>query len=190
LTTTEQNATVPGYTTPVALTITEPENVGKSGVQGVELNFVDARFGFLPGLLSGLGLRANLAFMTYDAPYIRMSDGTFRHLPQLTQSAHEVANVGLLYAYRAFSALLSYNHTGKQPISFDTNNAVNDQWWAAIDNVDFEAKYAILANADLRFSMKNLTDARPQKVVGPGQGLNYSALENGRAFFFGLGFRF
>jgi TonB-dependent receptor len=190
LTTTEQNATVPGYATPVALTITEPQNVGKSGVQGVELNFVDARFSFLPGPLSGLGLRANVAFMSYDAPYIRMSDGSLRHLPQLTQSAHEVANLGLLYSFRAFSAVVSYNHTGKQPISFDTNNAVNDQWWASIDTIDFEARYAITPHADLRFSAKNLTDSRPQKVVGPSQGLNYSTLENGRAFFFGIGFKF
>jgi hypothetical protein len=37
---------------------------------------------------------------------------------------------------------------------------------------------------------KNLTASAPQKVVGYNQELNYSALENGRAIYFGVGAAF
>jgi TonB-dependent receptor len=190
LTSTQQNVTIPGESGLYTLTTTTPENANKSRVRGVELNILYSRFTFLPGWLSGFGARGNIAFMNYDAPYIRMSDGSFRHLPQLISSAHEVANAALFYSYRQFIGEISYNHTGKQPISFDTNNAVNDQWWAAIDTVDAQLRYLITRNLDIRFQAKNLLDSRPQKVVGPDQGLNYSTLENGRAYFVGVGFHF
>ena len=190
LTTTQQGVTVPGYATPVTLTTTEPENANKSRIRGVELNLVYASFSFLPGPLKGLGGRFNIAFVDFNAPSIRMSDGTFRRLPQLTASAHEVANAALFYNAGPFDAEVSYNHTGKQPISFDTNNAANDQYWAAIDTIDAQVRYSLTHNLDLRIQAKNLTDSRPQKVVGPTQNLNYSALENGRAYFAGVAFHF
>jgi hypothetical protein len=37
---------------------------------------------------------------------------------------------------------------------------------------------------------KNLFDSQPQKVVGLTQQLNYSTLENGRAFYLGVGVTF
>ncbi len=189
-TSTQQGVMVPGFAQPVTLTTTTPENAGKAKVEGVELNLVDSRFTFLPGVLKGLGARGNIAFMSMDAPYIRMSDGTFRHLPQLISAARSVANAAIMYNYGPFASEVSYNHTGKQPISFDTNNAVNDQWWSAIDTIDAQVRYAVTRNLEFRVQVKNLGDNAPQKVVGPNQGLNYSSLENGRAYFAGIGFHY
>jgi outer membrane receptor protein involved in Fe transport len=174
----------------VTLTITQPQNAGRSSVSGVEFDFVDASFGFLPGVLKGLGVRANAALMDMDAPHIRMSDGSMRHLPQLIASSRAVANAALLYNYGPIHAEVSYNYTGKQPISFDTNNAANDQWWAASNIVDAQIQYRLTRNLDFRAQFKNLTDSRPQKVVGISQQLNYSTLENGRAYFAGVAFHF
>jgi len=190
LTTTQQGVMVPGYATPVALTTTQPENASKARVRGIEFNLVDAAFTFLPGPLQGLGARANAAFMDFEAPFIRMSDGSFRRLPQLAATSKVVANIALFYNYQALFGEVSYNHTGKQPISFDTNNGVNDQWWADMDSVDLQFGYHFSANIDFRVQMKNLTDATPQKVVGPSQNLNYSLLENGRAYFAGVAFHY
>jgi outer membrane receptor protein involved in Fe transport len=119
-----------------------------------------------------------------------MSDGSLRHLPQLTASSKTVANAALLYNYDRFSAEVSYNFTSKQPISFDTNNAANDQWWADITTVDAQLRVRITKNLDVRVQAKNLTDSTPQKVVGLNQQLNYSALQNGRAYFAGVAFHF
>jgi TonB-dependent receptor len=190
LTSTQQGVLVPGYATPVTLTTTQPQNANNARVRGVEFNLVDSAFTFLPGPFAGLGFRANAAFMDFNAPYIRMSDGTLRHLVQLTASSKTVGNAALLYNFDRVSAEVSYNYTSKQPISFDTNNAVNDQWWADISTVDAQVRVRITSNLDFRAQAKNLTDSIPQKVVGISQQLNYSALQNGRAYFAGVAFHF
>jgi outer membrane receptor protein involved in Fe transport len=116
-----------------------------------------------------------------------MSDGTLRKLPQLMESSKFVANIALLYSRDAWAGELAYNYTSKMPISFDTNNAVNDQWWAAISTLDTQISYKIDENFTARVQVKNITDSVPQKVVGATQQLNYSALDNGRAYWIGLG---
>jgi TonB-dependent receptor len=191
LTNTQQGVTIPGYGLPVILTTTQSQNATtKSSVDGVEFDLVDARFDFLPGLLSGLGARANAAFMNFDAPYILMSDGTLRHLPQLLASSKMVINAAVSYTYQDFHTQVSWNHTSKQPISFDTNNAANDQWWATIDTVNAQIGYQITPNLDFRFQVQNLTNAMPQKVIGPNQNLNLSLEENGRVYYAGIAFHY
>ena len=190
LTTTQQGVTIPGVPGTVALTTTQPQNANNARVRGIEFNLVDSAFTFLPGPLAGLGFRANAALMDFNAPDIRMSDGTLRHLPQLTASSRAVANAALLYNWGRFNAEVNYNFTSKQPITFDTNNAANDQWWADISTVDAQVRVRITPNLDFRAQAKNLTDAIPQKVVGVNQQLNYSALQNGRAYFAGVAFHF
>lgn len=187
LTTQTQNATIPGTSTPVTLTTTTSENVNKAQVQGIELNLSDVKFNFLPGFLSDFGASGNLSFTDFDAPFIRMSDGSFRKLPQLIASSKTVANASLLYSHDQWSGQLAYNYTSKMPISFDTNNEANDQWWAAISTLDAQIMYQIDENWSVRVQGKNLTDSAPQKVVGYNQELNYSTLENGRAIYFGVG---
>jgi outer membrane receptor protein involved in Fe transport len=174
----------------VALTIITPENVNKSEVDGVEVGLSDVKFDFLPGFLSDFGGSMNSSWLSEDTPYIRMSDGSFRKLPQLLNSSKYVGNVSLLYSHEQFSGQIAYNYTSKMPISFDTNNAVNDQWWAGIGTLDAQIMYKLNENISFRIQGKNLADSRPQKVVGSDQQLNYSALENGRAFYAGVGVSF
>ncbi len=190
LSNTVQNASIPGTTTPVTLTTTTSQNVNKAQVQGVEFNLSDVKFDFLPGFLSDFGASGNLSLTDFDAPFIRMSDGTFRKLPQLIASSKTVANASLLYSHDAWSGQLAYNYTSKMPITFDTNNQANDQWWAGMSTLDAQVMYQIDENWMVRVQGKNLTDSTPQKVVGYNQELNYSALENGRGIFFGVGATF
>jgi outer membrane receptor protein involved in Fe transport len=145
---------------------------------------------FLPDFLSDIGGIANASFVSMDTPHIRMSDGSLRKLPQLMESSKFVGNVALLYSHDEWSGEVAYNYTSKMPISFDTNNRVNDQWWAGISTLDAQVMYKLTDNISFRVQGKNLTNARPQKVVGATQQLNYSALDNGRAFWFGVGASF
>jgi TonB-dependent receptor len=190
LSSTVQNATIPGTSQLVTLTTTTSQNVNKAQVQGIELNLSDVKFDFLPGFLSDFGASGNLSFTDFDAPFIRMSDGSFRKLPQLIASSKTVANAALLYSHDAWSGQLAYNYTSKMPITFDSNNQANDQWWAGISTLDAQIMYQIDENWSVRVQGKNLTDSAPQKVVGYNQELNYSALENGRAIYFGVGAAF
>src|ERR1700743_1126688 len=59
LTTTIPTATVPGSATPVALTITQAQNVDSARIQGVEIGLSDVKFDFLPGFLSDFGGSGN-----------------------------------------------------------------------------------------------------------------------------------
>jgi TonB-dependent receptor len=188
--TTVQNASIPGTSQLVTLTTNTSQNVNKAQVQGIEMNLSDTKFDFLPGFLSDFGATGNLSFTDFDAPFIRMSDGTFRKLPQLIASSKTVANASLLYSHDAWSGQLAYNYTSKMPITYDTNNQANDQWWAGISTLDAQIMYQLDENWSFRIQGKNLTDSAPQKVVGYNQELNYSALENGRAIYFGVGAAF
>jgi TonB-dependent receptor len=168
----------------------EAVNAGHARVNGVELSLVDEKFSFLPGPLRYLGASANATLLNMDAPLIRMSNGSYEKLPQLLNSAKSVVNASLFYNYHKFFGEVAYNYTGKMPISFDTTSRINDQWWAAIDTIDAQLRYSITDHFYVRLQGKNLTDAQPQKVVGPNQSLNYSTLDNGRAFWAGVGFVF
>lgn len=190
LTRTEQGVTIPGYGLPVTLTVTQAANGSKASIKGVELNLVDKAFDFLPGFLGGFGGRANVTLLDIGAPDIRMADGSFRKLPLLAQSATFIANAALFYNYKRLHWEVSYNHTSKQPISFDTNNAANDQYYAAIDTFDAQIGYQITRTIDVRLQAKNFTNAHPQKVQGPTQNLNLSLIDNGRAFYAGVAFHF
>jgi TonB-dependent receptor len=189
-TTTLQNTTIPGFATPVALTIVTPSNVDKAEVDGVEAALSDVKFDFLPDFLSDFGGLMNASWLSEDTPYLRMSDGSYRKLPALLSSSKFVGNVSLLYNHEAFSGQVAYNYTSKMPISFDTNNAANDQWWAGIGTLDAQVMYKLNDNIFFRIQGKNLLDGRPQKVVGTDQQLNYSALENGRNYYVGVGVAF
>ncbi|HTW34016.1 MAG TPA: TonB-dependent receptor [Rhizomicrobium sp.] len=190
LTTITNDASVPLCTAPCTLTTTTSENAGSAIIQGVELNVADVKFDFLPGFLSDFGGSANTAFMTYDSPNILMSNGSFRKLPQLLYSSKTVENFSLLYSHGPYSGEITYNFTGKMPISFNTSSKVNDQWWAGISTVDAQVKYQVTDYLSFRVQGKNLFDSRPQKVVGLTQQDNYSTLENGRAFYVGVGVTF
>jgi TonB-dependent receptor len=190
LTTTQPNVLVPGTATPVALTITQAQNVDNARVQGLEIGLSDVKFDFLPDFFSDFGGIANASIVSENTPHIRMSDGTLRKLPQLMESSKFVSNVSLLYSRDAWSGELAYNYTSKMPISFDTNNQANDQWWAGISTLDAQIMYKFTDNISMRVQAKNITNSRPQKVVGEDQQLNYSALDNGRAYWIGMGVAF
>ncbi len=190
LTTITNNASVPLCAAPCTLTTTTSENAGNAVIEGIELNAADVKFSFLPDVLADFGGSANVSFVNFDSPSILMTNGTMRKLPQLLYSSRTVANVSLLYSHGAFSGEVTYNYTGKMPISFNTANKVNDQWWAGIGTVDAQAKYQLTDYLSLRIQGKNIFDSRPQKVVGPAQNLNYSTLENGQAIYVGVGLTF
>ena len=61
---------------------------------------------------------------------------------------------------------------------------------ALASTLDAQITYKFSDYLSLRVQGKNLTDSVPQKLVGVNQQLNYSALENGRAFYFGVAVAF
>ena len=112
---------------------------------------IDSQLRFLPGPLRYFGVSANATLISFDAPTIQMADGvTYRHLPQLIESSRYIVNAQIFYTWGPFFAEIAYNHTGKQPISFDRTNAVNDQWYRGTDIVDGQMSYRLRPGVALR----------------------------------------
>lgn len=172
------------------VTTTQAQNAASARVKGLEFSLVDLRFDFLPGPLQALGGTFNATLLDMTGPSITMSDGSQRTLPALTGAAKAVFNASLLYTAGAFNAQLSANRTGKMPISFATDNAVNDVYYARTLTYDAQVRYAFTPHLSALVQGKNLTNARPTRLLGPGQDLVKEELDNGRAYFVGVNYVF
>jgi TonB-dependent receptor len=180
----------PGQAGVYTVTTTQAQNVGTADAQGLELGLVMPSFSFVHGPLGWFGLVANTTFADYNASDIRMSDGTFRHLPGLISSAKTLANVSLLFNHDAWDGRLAYNHTGKMPYSFSTTNSALDQWYGASDVLDFQMRYHLNRHIAFVFQAQNLTDNTPVRLTGPNINIYSETLQNGRSFFMGADFVF
>lgn len=186
----QTGVSLPGMSGAYTLTTSRAENRDESKVDGVEIGVSIPRFSRGPSLVRDFGVSSNLSLMRMTAPTIRMSDGTFRRTPQMVESAKRAANVTVFYAKGPFGANLSYNYTGKIPISFATDNAVNDLYYKASTTVDAQLRYRPVRAVTVLVQAKNLTNTRPTRVIGPSQTLSKEQLDNGRAYYLGVNFDF
>lgn len=186
--TTTQIQTVGGI--PTTVTTTAPQNVSGSKIRGVELSFVQTRFSFLPGPLSGFGLSVNATLLDTAPPSILMKDGTYRRLRNLIETANNAVNAQLLYSLGKFDAYLAYNHTGKLLLFVATDIASNDRTLAPGDTLDFQLRYRFTPRFLVTVSGKNITNDRPQRLVGPAQNLLREELDNGASYWIGAAFKF
>lgn len=175
---------------PTTVTTTAPQNVSGSRIRGVELSFVQTRFGFLPGPLSGLGLSLNTTLMNTSPPSILMGDGSYRRLRNLIENSNSAVNAQLLYSLGKFDAYLAYNHTGKLLLFVATDILSNDRTLAPSDTLDFQLRYRFTPNFLMTVSGKNITNDRPQRLVGPNQNLLREELDNGASYWIGAAFKF
>lgn len=90
------------------------ENAGKAWVRGFEAEY-QQNLSFLPGVLDGVGLYANLTLVnsSVHVPEEPQADFTFFN------QASKVANLGLSYERGGFYGRIAYNWTGAYLISID-----------------------------------------------------------------------
>ncbi|GGA45350.1 TonB-dependent receptor [Dyella nitratireducens] len=186
LTTTTSETNPDGLTGTYLVTTTEAQNASTAKVKGLEFGATKLHFDFLPGVLSHLGATFNATLLDMDGSAITMKDGSQRQLPMLVGAAKHLLNASLLYNQGPFSAQVSANHTGKMPISFATDNAVNDIYYAQTQTYDAQLRYLYNSHVSFLLQGKNLTNARPTRVLGPDQSLIKEELDNGRAYYLGV----
>ena len=172
------------------VTTTQAQNASTAKVRGLELGLADLHFDFLPAPFDRFGATFNATLLDMDGPAIAMNDGSRRTLPMLTGAARSIFNASLMYSDGAFSAQLSANRTGKMPISFATDNPANDVYYARLQTYDAQLRYAVDRHLSFLVQGKNLANARPTRVLGPGQALVKEELDNGRAYFLGATYAF
>jgi TonB-dependent receptor len=137
----------------------------------------------LPEWMGGFGITANLTLNDSEVtkPAIRSTIAavpnttppTFPLVParkvRLPGTSDYVYNVGAYYEKYGFSARLQYQKrsTWLDGIANDEVDA-GDTYWAADDELDFSARYAITPNFEVYFDASNLLDQPGRRYSEPG----------------------
>lgn len=143
----------------------------------------------LPAWMGGFGITANLTLNDSEAykPAFRSTIAnapnttplTFATIPErkvrLPGTSDMVYNIGGYYEKYGFSARLQYQRrsTWLDGIANDLTDA-GDTYWAADDEMDFSARYAITKNFEVYFDASNLLDQPGRRYSEPGNLLTAS----------------
>jgi len=129
----------------------------------------------LPGWMGGFGISANLTLNDSEVTKPSVLDATIT--PNVTVPARKVRlpgtsdvvyNIGGYYEKYGFSARLQYQKRSKWLDGIvDTQNDAGDTYWAADDELDFSARYAITPNFEVYFDASNLLDNPGRRFSDP-----------------------
>jgi len=159
---------------------TSVNNGGDGRIFGVEaaaqlqLEPWTERFG-LPGWMGGFGVSANITWNDSEVtkPDYLNATRTAVLVParkvRLPNTSDLVYNIGGYYEKYGFSVRLQYQRRSKwlDAIADDLTDA-GDAYWAADDEMDFSARYAITKNFEIYFDASNLLNQPGRRYSDPG----------------------
>jgi TonB-dependent receptor len=168
---------------------TQPVNAQETELTGIELNLVKDRFDFLPGPLADFGLSANYTYISADSAVLT-STGAAREVDFLVEQPEHLANVALFYQRGPFEGRVSYNLTGEYANSIEAGNPDGDDFIAAFETVDAQARWRFSDNFTIIAEGRNLTNETNRELTGPNAQFfeDYSVF--GRAYFIGLTYNY
>lgn len=159
------------------LEFSQPENASSGELYGLELAW-QQQFTMLPGLLSGLGINANLTLIDskLKVPGRAVSD--------FPEQSDLLWGVQLFYQKGPVEASLAYNHTGRALIGI-AGDPIEDQYNDDLRRVD--AKVAFDINEHLRIFAQgqNLTDEPTRQYQGGVRNWVTQRERYGRTFWIG-----
>jgi len=130
----------------VGYSILANANVGTAYTQGWEFNYLQ-QFQFLPGLLKGLRLNANLTQITAHGDYA--SPGNYAKNKNVRGFIPRTMNATLSWYYKKFSTSVSYNYTAE---------SIRDNYNFAQPSRNRYLKSRKIVNASVRYQLpRNLT---------------------------------
>lgn len=151
-------------------------NLDVATVRGIEASY-DQAFTFLPGILSGLGLTANVAFIdseveypsreTDDLPLLRQPNSVFNLIPYYQQYGLEIR--AAITRRSAFLAEPESLESGWVEDAVEAGFAISDfdRYEAARTVIDFTAAYTFPARkVKILAQARNLTNAPEQEYRG------------------------
>ncbi len=172
----------------VVLTEQVPFNNGKGRMNGLEASLVDSRLDFLPGLLAGLGVNANLSLL--DGRYdVVLTNGTRRTLGALRNQPRILGNLGVSYAIGPFDADVTWHARGRSLTTTIGATAAGDIWIRSNNQVDFKAGVHLTPQLKLSFEARNLTNDDWKQVTGA-TGAVYNSVGAGRSYFADIAFKY
>ncbi|WP_347304617.1 TonB-dependent receptor (plasmid) [Croceibacterium sp. TMG7-5b_MA50] len=130
--------------------INRPRNANDGRIRGVEASYQQF-FDFLPGILSGLGVRGAYTFVDSALEV----QGQANRVPADQLSRHSF-NVTGIYDRGPLSLYASYNWRSRAVQSNSADAAGRTFWIAPREALDFSASYALTERVTLKFDMVNI----------------------------------
>ncbi|MEN8156884.1 MAG: carboxypeptidase-like regulatory domain-containing protein [Bacteroidota bacterium] len=183
-----------------------PFNSGyRSTVKGIEVS-LQTNFRYLPGVLSGVVLDLNAAFISSERRHdylnrLGITTDTLLGIPVLdtyyfydTRTARFVDQPDLLfngrigYEFRGFSAHLSFRYQKNAPSWIDTQYSLRDSYIDDLFQVDFAMRQRISRHLYFMANVQNITRFMDEHFMDPGNGviLPTSSQYYGRSFQAGI----
>lgn len=172
---TAENVTIDGVTYS-RVEFSQPQNGGKADIIGVELNY-QQQFNFLPGLLSGLGLAANLT----------LADSNLDGNPFPEQS-DLLGGVQLFYQKGPVDATIAYHHTGRALLALG-DTRLEDQFNDNLRRLDAKVTVTLTPNLSVFGEAQNLTDEPTRQYQANNRDWVIQHERYGRSYAVGASFR-
>jgi len=171
-------------------TVTQPSNVDRPyRVRGLEFSVVRS-LDFLPAVLDGFKVNANLTLLDSDFA-IRMTNGSYFKTVAPFGAPKRAGNLALLYDKRRFSAKLAWNHTGlKLTERINTVDSYRNRYDAGVTRVTTSLSYRFNKSWLVNASGWNLTGVGRKEVLGNNQELPIVVADFGAAYFVGFTYSF
>lgn len=183
--TASQIETIDGY----SVTVTEPENLEKVTITGLEVNLVRNSLEFLSEYLADFGFSTNATWLMSDVD-IPMENGSMRKLDRLLEQPELVANAALFYQAGPLQLRLTYAYTGNYYAVIDTESAANDEISRPYHELDFQGRYLINDHFEWTAEVRNLTDSHREAYTGENLNLPIQKSYYGRQFWTGLSYKY
>lgn len=135
-----------------------PANGASGDLYGFEFN-VQRRLGFLPGLLSNLGVNANYTMIRSK---FTLPDGRSVRVPR---QANNLANLAVYYDDGRFSTRLAMNYKGAYIEEYGTD-ADSDSYYGAYTSLDLTVNWNVTDRVTVFGEASNLTDQKLQYYLG------------------------
>lgn len=176
------NTTFGGRTYAV-LGFSQKANGTSADIIGLEAAYRQ-QFEFLPGLLSGFGVEANVTFIDSSLKVPGRADpAAFPEQSKLLYGAQ------LFYQKGPVEASIAYHHTGRALIALGTG-ALTDQYNEDLRRLDAKASFAITENIQIFAEAQNLTDEPTRQYQGMNRDWIIQNERYGRTFYAGASVRF
>lgn len=164
------------------VSFSQPLNADKGDIIGIEAQY-QQQFTFLPGLLSGFGIKLN---GTLTDSTLRLPDGRVSTFPSQSEYLY---GGQLFYQKGIVEASVAYHNTGKAILSAG-DLAYQDQYNNDLRRLDAKASFKLLPYARLFFEAQNLTDEPTRQYQGGDPNWTIQNERYGRTFYAGVSAKF
>lgn len=171
--------------------VSTPLNAASGRVKGLELSFSQDRIAVLPGM----GFNANFTLLdgSFRQPASRAAiaagAAATRATSGLIQQPDYIANFTLFYTRGPLDVRASYNRIGRALQSSDADTPTRDLYQEPRQQLDLQARYAILPGVELVGQIQNLTKEPFVVRQGIDRRLVNYYFPVGRTFWLGLSWK-